>query len=82
MHIGAGALISRGLLAKIPLTFMLDCIQDLPYAQGKRVHVQLHVHTFVAGKQCPHLISSCVQLGAMVLLSFFSMKHTRTNMLS
>ena len=70
MHIGAGALISRGLLARIPLTFMQDCIQDMPYAQGKWVHAQLHVHPFV---------SSCVQLGAMVLLSFFSMKHTDTD---
>ncbi|KAA6418042.1 MAG: hypothetical protein FRX49_11960 [Trebouxia sp. A1-2] len=34
MHIGAGALISRGLLAKVSLTFMQDCIQDMPYAQG------------------------------------------------
>lgn len=34
MHIGAGALISRGLLAKLPLTFMQDCVQDMPYAQG------------------------------------------------
>ncbi len=79
MHIGAGALISRGLLAKLPLTFMQDCIKDMPYAQGKRVHVQLYVHTCVASEQCPHPISCCA-LGVMVLLSFFNMQYTQTNM--
>ncbi len=78
MHIGAGALISRGLLARLPLTFMQDCIQDMPYAQGKRLYVQSHVHICVASEQCPHPISSSA-LGAMVLLSFSSMKHTQTD---
>ena len=44
MDAGAGALISRGLMEKIPLSFMEKCVLDIKRAQGNTSTDRHHGH--------------------------------------
>ncbi len=45
MNSGAGALISRGMMEKLPLTFMEKCIFDIKQARGNACSYQICVNT-------------------------------------
>lgn len=47
MHSGAGALISRGMMEKLPLTFMEKCIFDIKQARGNACSYQMCTITYV-----------------------------------
>ena len=46
MNSGAGALISRGMMEKLPLTFMEKCIFDIKQARGNACSYQTCIFKF------------------------------------